>query len=637
MSTFFFAFQHPILDAVGMTLLHSLWQGALVFSMLYGVLWILKDASSSLRYTLCSASLVLMILLPVSTGLQGYMLEEGRVSRHEIVEYVAPNSEESLSFEHDAGVLSSADSPTQLLQSPAAGVKAISPAIPWRSMLAGLWMIAVLLFSLYWLRGTVASRRLLTHSEPVAQTAIVEIFDALLEKLEIGRPVRLCVTLKVDQPLLMGWLKPVILLPFSVLTNLSPSHLEAILAHELAHVRRHDYLVLQLQVLAETLFFFHPAVWWVSRQMRIEREYCCDDEAARLIGNDVVYVSALAGLEGLRMKQLNHGLSAMGGRLVDRIRRIVDRNNAPIQKGCSWPALGVAIALCSLLVGACLNRSTEDIEGTPDELLDAAVEAATRRDYVGAQHLAERAAGDGSVCANEFLSVLLSTRKPVTGNRDGSRSEPIRWAGEDEEASLKWGLAYKEALEGVANRGDSRAMLALYLMHKEYGGTSLGYHLGIRSDSLSAIWLDRALEQDNALAWRIHGNRVYNEKKDAEGAWHAYERAIELGDEGAYERWSWADSTPENGPDPQHFFEIASLAVDRKAAGTRDWLGKVLRAIDQEMTEGNENTVPWAQMADSLKLAERIQELPETEYKYDTQLIFYCNLDWSWLHPVISY
>ena len=92
-----------------------------------------------------------------------------------------------------------------------------------------------------------------------------------------------------------------VLLPASLLGGIPMDQLEAILAHELAHVRRHDYLVLLGQSVMETLFFYHPAVWWISHRMRVEREYCCDVEAAQ-VSDRLVYVQALANLESGRMK-----------------------------------------------------------------------------------------------------------------------------------------------------------------------------------------------------------------------------------------------------------------------------------------------------------------------------------------------
>ena len=130
---------------------------------------------------------------------------------------------------------------------------------------------------------------------------------------------------RVDVPTVIGWLKPVVLLPASALAGLSPNQVEAILAHELAHIRRHDYLVNLLQTLVETLLFYHPAVWWLSRRIRAERENCCDDLAVSLCGDPVAYAAALAELEDLR-----------GRRRISCWRRPADRCCSAFG-GCSAP------------------------------------------------------------------------------------------------------------------------------------------------------------------------------------------------------------------------------------------------------------------------------------------------------------
>ena len=120
------------------------------------------------------------------------------------------------------------------------------------------------------------------------------------------------------------------------------------LAHELAHVRRHDYLVNVLQSLVETLLFYHPAVWWCSRQIRIEREHCCDDMVVEAGGNRVAYAAALAQLEELRGLQPMLSLNASGGRLVDRIRRLLGESPMKERRSTMWTiaaALAVVMAI----------------------------------------------------------------------------------------------------------------------------------------------------------------------------------------------------------------------------------------------------------------------------------------------------
>jgi beta-lactamase regulating signal transducer with metallopeptidase domain len=118
--------------------------------------------------------------------------------------------------------------------------------------------------------------------------------------LHVFKPVTLLESALVKVPTVIGWLKPVILIPPSALIGLTPQQFELILTHELAHIRRHDYLVNLLQTIIETLLFYHPAVWWVSLQIRCERENACDDLAVSLSSDPVIYARTLVEMERLR-------------------------------------------------------------------------------------------------------------------------------------------------------------------------------------------------------------------------------------------------------------------------------------------------------------------------------------------------
>src|SRR5207253_10299038 len=127
----------------------------------------------------------------------------------------------------------------------------------------------------------------------------------------------------VRVPAVVGWLRPVILLPASALTGLTPQQLDVLLAHELAHVRRYDYLVNLVLSVIEMLLFYHPAVWWVSRRVREEREHCCDDMAVPACGDAHFYATALLGMERLRSPLPTLSMAAAGGSLVARVRRLM--------------------------------------------------------------------------------------------------------------------------------------------------------------------------------------------------------------------------------------------------------------------------------------------------------------------------
>ena len=149
------------------------------------------------------------------------------------------------------------------------------------------------------------------------------------------------------------------------MAGLAPNQMEAILAHELAHIRRHDYIVNLFQTVVETLLFYHPAVWWLSRRIRAERENCCDDLAVSLCGDPVAYAAALAELEGLRSTTGDLVLAATGGSLLQRVRRLL---GVPTHAGRApgWLAAGVALlVLISMSAGAVTRGAfTGELAGT---------------------------------------------------------------------------------------------------------------------------------------------------------------------------------------------------------------------------------------------------------------------------------
>src|SRR6185503_396899 len=146
---------------------------------------------------------------------------------------------------------------------------------------------------------------------------------AIARHLAIGKPVRVSQSAAVRVPMLIGWIRPVILIPVSAFTGLTTGQLEALIAHELAHVRRQDYLANIAQTVAEILLFYHPACWWLSKQIRIEREHCCDDVAVSVCGSPIVYAEALADLESLRHPGPSLALAATDGPLLRRLQRLL--------------------------------------------------------------------------------------------------------------------------------------------------------------------------------------------------------------------------------------------------------------------------------------------------------------------------
>ena len=195
----------------------------------------------------------------------------------------------------------------------------MTTTIPW---LVCLWAIGVVFIATRFSIGYFLAKRLVQKSIQPLCLELEAKFSTLAHKLCIAQTVQFYQSANVEVPMVIGWLKPIILIPVSSLTGLPTTQLEAIVIHELAHIRRYDYLINILQTLIETLLFYHPAVWWVSNQIRIERENCCDDIAVEFNGDPLTYAQALVNLEEIRQPQ-RVVLAANGGILMERIKRLL--------------------------------------------------------------------------------------------------------------------------------------------------------------------------------------------------------------------------------------------------------------------------------------------------------------------------
>ncbi|MCA9058244.1 MAG: M48 family metalloprotease, partial [Planctomycetaceae bacterium] len=182
-----------------------------------------------------------------------------------------------------------------------------------------------------------------------------EALGGLIRQMQISRTVQLAQSSVATVPLVVGYLRPLILMPACVIVNLTPAQLQAVLAHELAHIRRHDWLINAWQVVVETILFFHPAVWWLSRRIRHERELCCDDIALSLVGDKAIYARTLLTLEELKQQPNATTLAATGGELTRRIRRLLPASSTSSTSG---GGTGLGLALSALVLCATLLATT---------------------------------------------------------------------------------------------------------------------------------------------------------------------------------------------------------------------------------------------------------------------------------------
>ena len=329
---------------VGWTLLHFLWQGVLVAALYTLARALAGDRLSARgRYAIACASLCAMTAAPVLTF--WWLADSGQAA---------------------TGVL--ADRGVGQL---AAGGAYPAVTDPWQQALPAIvmaWFAGAAACSLRLFMGFISAAALRRSRHAPVLTEWQQTLDRLVERMHVARRVRLLPTDRVDCPSVIGWLRPVILAPVSVLSGLAPEQVEALLAHELAHVRRHDYLVNVLQGIAESLLFYHPAVWWISNQIRAEREHCCDDLAVAASGDVLVYARALAELESMRSAHFKAALSANDGSLLRRIQRLTNPVSAhrPAGWGVAW---SVGTLLLVGIAGAAVTGAQE--QGQPVVTLDA--------------------------------------------------------------------------------------------------------------------------------------------------------------------------------------------------------------------------------------------------------------------------
>jgi TonB family protein len=328
---------HELVHALGWTLLHFCWQGAIVAGLLWCVLVLLDGRSSQARYGAACFALALLVAMPVITFARIASTE--LAMRAEIV---------GVSIPIDAGLL---------LQ-----VGVDEPAAPWPLRVAvaldrwvpfllAVWFAGVIFFVVRLNFGLLVARRLRFAGTDTPPAELLELFDALQARLGIRRAVSLLHSARVQVPTVVGWLRPVVLLPASCLTGLSMEQIEAIFCHELAHVRRHDYLVSVFQSVVEALLFYHPAVWWVSKQVRRERECCCDEVAVGNGGDVLAYAKALSYLEERRAAFPEFVLGANGGVLTMRIKRLLGcKENAVASQFAAFTVLAVVLALAGSYV-----------------------------------------------------------------------------------------------------------------------------------------------------------------------------------------------------------------------------------------------------------------------------------------------
>ena len=354
----------PAVYAIGWSLVQFAWQGTIVAAIAALALVALSGADARIRYWTACAAMLIMVALPIQTVVGAYMTMASEPGRNRIAA-TAPTSV----------VPSRAETPAAPMPvtgtTPIGGTTADgswTSALDLRSFIPAIvvaWILGVLALSIRIAGGWVLVRRVRRQSAR-ASAELAETVNRIARRAGLARPVRVIQSAIVEVPAVVGWLRPVVLLPASAVTGLSPEQLQAVIAHELAHVRRQDYLVNIFQTLAETLLFYHPGVWWLSNRIRAEREHCADDFAVTVCGDAVLYAQALSNLETSRAASAL-AVGASGGYLSGRIKRILGQpahRNRPASVG-----LALAATIAVVLLG--FGGSQATIAASPPMKLPA--------------------------------------------------------------------------------------------------------------------------------------------------------------------------------------------------------------------------------------------------------------------------
>src|ERR1035437_105889 len=328
---------HPLVHALGWTLLHFCWQGAMVAGLLWCVLALLGGRASQGRSGAACFALLLLVAMPLIT-----------FAHIASAEYAMRAEISGLSIPIDPGMILQVSAGESAEPWTARLAIALDHSVPW---LLAAWFAGVIFFVARLNFGLLVARRLKSTGTEPPPDELLLTFDALRGRLGIRRAVSLLHSAHVQVPTVIGWLRPVVLIPASCLTGLSMEQIEAIFCHELAHVRRHDYLVSVFQSVAEALLFYHPAVWWVSKQVRRERECCCDEVAVSNGGDVLAYAKALSYLEERRASFPEFVLGANGGVLTMRIKRLLGcKENAAVSQFAAFTVLAVLLAVAGSYV-----------------------------------------------------------------------------------------------------------------------------------------------------------------------------------------------------------------------------------------------------------------------------------------------
>ncbi|MCF7956118.1 MAG: right-handed parallel beta-helix repeat-containing protein [Phycisphaerae bacterium] len=359
---------NPIVNRIGFAIMHSLWQCTVIAILFAVVMVALRNRRAQVRYNAAVSALLLMVIAAAVTVFVSGGAEQ-------VAPAAAPEGPVS---QIPAGVVTSSEMPltapavvsevaeavavpvVTVIDEPAANASSIGEKIEIAGpYLAIAWIVGVLVLSVWHLGGWAQLRRLRRVMVKPVDDLIADKLARLARSLAVKRTIEIVESALVTVPTVIGAFKPVVLLPASALTGLSAEQLEMILAHELAHIKRNDYLVNLIQTAIDILLFYHPAAWYVSRKIRAERENCCDDIAVRVTGDSLKYARALTTMEEIKAANRRLAVAATGGNFFDRIARLVGKEESRKSKPAWQTVVITMLVIFAAVLPLCFAMNTK--------------------------------------------------------------------------------------------------------------------------------------------------------------------------------------------------------------------------------------------------------------------------------------
>ena len=352
-----------IINAIGWTIFHSIWQGALIAVILGVVLFLASSRSANWRYAVSIIALVIFSLTATITFIQKYEPAlEDKISSRVIPQKTVQVSE--VYFENPI------EQPTK---TPGIIEQLKNYFRQNLSLFVLAWFLGFLFFLLRFAGTVLHLQRIRSYGLKELDVEWLYRSRQLSQKLGIDKFVYVYESARVKIPIALGYLKPIILLPIGMINGLPYTQVEALIAHELSHIKRYDFLVNLLQSFIETIFFYHPAIWWISNQIKEERENCCDDLTISICGDSLAYSKALYNLQHIKGNHPELALAARGkvNQLLRRIKRM-NGEKSKLSYGGRFAALMFLFVFMGALFLFSSSTATENKKVNTISFLNAA-------------------------------------------------------------------------------------------------------------------------------------------------------------------------------------------------------------------------------------------------------------------------